>query len=267
MENTLRRNRNLRSNYSRRKMPSEVDKKFGKIIKQVLISITIFSILLTIKNIDSTFTKYITSKTQFFLSDDLEVSKIYDSMKRVSSKLNISNEKIRSVFNGYGLKPKISLDDSSKIPEDMKAKIFDYKLLSEIQFVIPTKGIMSSGFGTRMNPINNIEEFHNAVDISAPEGTEIKSTIDGVIQKVGVSDSLGNYVQVKHADDLMSLYAHASSLDVKEGQFVNSGDVIARVGTTGWSNGPHVHFELWKGDQMVNVEKLLKFDANEVTSF
>lgn len=102
---------------------------------------------------------------------------------------------------------------------------------------------MTSGFGGRMHPIAKQFRMHTGVDYAAPTGTPIRSVGDGVVDFAGVQRGYGNVVEVKHRDGKSTLYAHMNSIAVRKGQGVSQGQNIGTVGSTGWSTGPHLHFE------------------------
>ena len=103
---------------------------------------------------------------------------------------------------------------------------------------------ISSPFGNRISPITGETEFHRGIDIPAPSGTPIHAAAAGTVITACYNSSYGNYVMISHGDGLVTLYAHAVSLNVSVGQTVNAGDVISFVGTTGDSTGNHLHFEV-----------------------
>ncbi len=102
---------------------------------------------------------------------------------------------------------------------------------------------MTSGFGGRMHPIAKQFRMHNGVDYAAPTGTPIRSVGDGVVEFSGVQRGYGNSVEVKHRDGKSTFYAHMNTIAVRKGQLVEQGQNIGTVGSTGWSTGPHLHFE------------------------
>ena len=102
---------------------------------------------------------------------------------------------------------------------------------------------VTSGFGGRMHPIAKQFRMHTGVDYAAPTGTPIRSVGDGVVEFSGVQRGYGNVVEIMHRDGKSTLYAHMSRIDVRKGQRVSQGDRIGAVGSTGWSTGPHLHFE------------------------
>ncbi len=102
---------------------------------------------------------------------------------------------------------------------------------------------VTSGFGGRMHPIAKQFRMHTGVDYAAPTGTPIRSVGDGVVEFSGVQRGYGNVVEIMHRDGKSTLYAHMSRIDVRKGQRISQGDRIGAVGSTGWSTGPHLHFE------------------------
>jgi murein DD-endopeptidase MepM/ murein hydrolase activator NlpD len=102
---------------------------------------------------------------------------------------------------------------------------------------------VTSGFGGRMHPIAKQFRMHTGVDYAAPTGTPIRSVGDGTVEFAGVQRGYGNVVEIAHRDGKSTLYAHMSRIDVRKGQRIGQGDRIGAVGSTGWSTGPHLHFE------------------------
>ena len=102
---------------------------------------------------------------------------------------------------------------------------------------------VTSGFAMRFHPLLQNWRKHMGVDYGAPTGTAVLSVGDGVVDFAGWQNGYGNVVQIKHAGDRSTLYAHLSRMDVKKGQRILQGQRLGAVGTTGWSTGPHLHFE------------------------
>jgi murein DD-endopeptidase MepM/ murein hydrolase activator NlpD len=112
---------------------------------------------------------------------------------------------------------------------------------------------MASGYGYRIHPIYKVRKFHYGMDFSAPTGTEIFATGDGVIEKVSRQyNGYGRHVVVRHGFGYQTLYAHMSKILVREGQTVKRGEVIGLVGNTGTSVAPHLHYEVHKDGKKVN---------------
>lgn len=111
------------------------------------------------------------------------------------------------------------------------------------RFPLP-KGVLTSGFGVRANPFTGHAVFHAGIDLAAPTGTEVYAARDGVVSATGVDELLGNFVKVDHGDGYQTVYGHLSKVEVSLHQSVSSGTILGRVGSTGQSTGPHLHFEI-----------------------
>lgn len=118
----------------------------------------------------------------------------------------------------------------------------------------PIDAPITSGFGMRRHPIFGGTRMHTGVDMPAPYGTHIHAARDGLIVYSGWKRGYGNTVIIDHGNGLATLYAHASSLEVSVGETVRRGQVIARVGSTGWSTGNHLHFEVRINGEPVDPE-------------
>ena len=119
---------------------------------------------------------------------------------------------------------------------------------------------ISSPFGTRVDPISGEIKTHGGTDIAAPLGTPILAAADGVVVTATWHNSYGYYVKIKHDDTYSTLYAHCSALHVSVGQTVKQGQVIADCGSTGYSTGPHLHYEVIQNGVRVNA--MLFYKAN-----
>lgn len=122
----------------------------------------------------------------------------------------------------------------------------------------PVIGRVSSEFGMRENPRYGGQEFHSGLDISAPTGTPVKATADGIVSFSGWSAGNGNLVVIEHGFGYSTFYAHNSSIVVKVGQKVKRGDIIAYSGATGNTTGPHLHYEVWQNGRAVNPMAFIK---------
>lgn len=117
---------------------------------------------------------------------------------------------------------------------------------------VPVDGQLSSGFGMRVHPRYGTRMFHSGIDLSAPRGTPIHATADGIISFSGWSKGNGNIVVIVHGNGFSTIYAHNTKNLMKVGQTVKRGQEIATIGSTGVSTGPHVHYEIWKNGERLN---------------
>lgn len=132
------------------------------------------------------------------------------------------------------------------------------KWVSSMPAITPARGILTSGFGTRRDPITRSQAFHSGLDIAAAPGAPVRATADGVVARAGRNGGLGKSVYLSHGYGLSTRYGHLSEVAVKAGQRVERGDVVGYVGNTGRSTGYHLHYEVHLDGKPVNpVEYLL----------
>lgn len=129
----------------------------------------------------------------------------------------------------------------------------------EFIWAVPGHSYISSGYGTRVDPINGQPSaFHTGLDIPAPTGTSVVASADGTVIRAGVNGGFGNCVIIQHHNGIQTLYGHNSALLVKVGDVVKQGQVIAKVGQTGRATGPHCHFEFRINGKHVDPAPYLK---------
>ena len=112
--------------------------------------------------------------------------------------------------------------------------------------VKPVSGSYTSYFGYRTNPITGNNTFHTGIDIAAAQGTKIKAAYPGTVRKTGEDSRSGKYIYLTHSNGFETLYCHCSEILAEEGAVIRQGETVALVGSTGWSTGPHLHFEVHK---------------------
>ena len=114
----------------------------------------------------------------------------------------------------------------------------------EMAWPAPGYYTITSPFGYRVHPILGVTRFHSGVDIGVPTGGKVIAANDGIVIKTTYTSSYGNMVMIDHGGGIVTLYAHGSKIIATLGQEVKRGDVIMEAGSTGWSTGPHLHFEV-----------------------
>lgn len=182
-----------------------------------------------------------------------------------------------SVYGGKGggslnlaTEMNVMLEQEKNIGLAAQAKAVDLQnLLGAIknenyrQEVTPSKwptdgGYISSSFGGRANPFSGYgRDWHPGIDIAVDYGTPVYASAAGYVQQAGWYGGYGNYIRLYHDFGYATAYGHLSRLAVSAGSFVNKGQVIGYVGSTGYSTGPHLHFEVLKDGQQVNPSSLM----------
>jgi murein DD-endopeptidase MepM/ murein hydrolase activator NlpD len=138
------------------------------------------------------------------------------------------------------------------------------ELLASTPSIWPVRGYLSANFGKRIDPFTGQPDFHPGLDISTPLGTKVVAPADGVVVFCGQKNGYGNAIVVDHGYGVVTRYGHLAGFNVKPGQRVRRGDVIAFVGSTGRSTAPHLHYEVWVDDQAQNP---IRFILDEYRSF
>lgn len=123
---------------------------------------------------------------------------------------------------------------------------------------------LSSSFGWRSDPFRKTRKWHAGMDIADTMGAPVTAAADGIVTFVGWRMGYGNLVEIKHENGFTTRYGHLSKGLAKEGQRVNAGDLVALMGSTGRSTGPHLHFEVRKDDNVLNPLAFIKDTRDEV---
>ncbi len=177
-----------------------------------------------------------------------------------------NGDNIDKISKAYGIQIADVLDANDKVDPEIRegdilflpgaqlsakerAKAFGYL------FSKPIRGRYTSGFGIRFHPIYKRKKFHTGIDIAAPIGSVVKSAKEGRVIFAGWNGGYGKCVIIKHQLGYETVYGHMSKISVSVGQYVKQGQMVGRVGSTGVSTGPHLHFEVRKYGQVTNPLK------------
>ena len=145
---------------------------------------------------------------------------------------------------------------SHRIKSDLS--VLEQKLVAQSQLlastpsIAPVRGILTDGFGGRSDPFTGEPGTHNAIDISSAVGQPVRAPADGIVVKAEWANGYGNVIYVSHGYGFSTRYGHLSAYVAKPGQHVKRGDIIAYVGSTGRSTGPHLHYEVRLNNTPVN---------------
>jgi len=156
---------------------------------------------------------------------------------------------------------------SKSLDEVYNMSVKKEKMLASIPAIMPVakKNLkrVASGFGMRIHPILKIRKMHPGMDFTAPTGTPIYSSGDGIVEKVKTArGGYGKHIIINHGYGYQTLYAHLNEYNVRRGQKIKRGDVIGYVGNTGRSTGPHLHYEVIKDNVKINP---VNFYSNDLT--
>ena len=135
------------------------------------------------------------------------------------------------------------------LAENKKAIVYDG---GKFAWPAPSYTRISDEYGNRIHPILGTQQFHNGVDMAAPNGSPILAAYDGEVIAASYSPTMGNYIMIDHGDGLITIYMHASSVSVSQGTMVARGEQIGCVGSTGRSTGPHLHFSVRENGSYVS---------------
>lgn len=142
------------------------------------------------------------------------------------------------------------IDGTLKVVEDRLHQ--RARWISQTPAITPVKGILTSGFGHRSDPVTHGRGDHQGVDIAAAPGQPVRASADGIVMRAGNIGGLGNAIYLAHGYGITTRYGHMSKVEVRPGQRVKRGDVIGRVGNTGRSTGYHLHYEVRQDGEPVN---------------
>ncbi|CAN5697363.1 hypothetical protein BH11MYX1_BH11MYX1_43030 [soil metagenome] len=129
------------------------------------------------------------------------------------------------------------------------------------RFTMPVAGTPTSGYGSRIDPIQHKEIKHPGFDLAAKTGTPVSAAAAGTVISAGPAGTYGNLVTVRHENGVETRYAHLSATTVKVGDRVEQGQQIGNVGTTGYSTGPHLHFEVRRDGQPIDPAPFLPINT------
>lgn len=126
-----------------------------------------------------------------------------------------------------------------------------------IPSIYPTFGSFTDDYGMRIHPISDSLSFHQGVDIANEIGTPVYATADGVVKRVEYEDGFGKLISITHANGYETLYGHLHGFRVKPGELVHKGQIIALMGNTGSSTGPHLHYRVMRSGEALNPANFL----------
>ena len=233
-----------------------------KILNQTDESINIESSIQPVKNIERKVCKvYIVKKGdnlwKIAKKNNITISAILKKNKIKNANLIFQGQKIIIPADEYiDVSNKIIHRSTKKITQKKHYNI-SKKINKKFKFFWPLKGRVSSEFGVRRSPYNKKMEFHTGIDIAAKLGKNFRAAERGKVTFEGIKGGYGKTIIIQHKNGYKTLYAHALLTFVKNGQHVEKGQLIGRVGNTGLSTGPHLHFEIRKFNVAIDPVTLI----------
>ena len=207
-------------------------------------------------------------RTEQLEAEKESITLLYKEQVGVKSRLDISREekdRILASLEKDEASMQLQIEDMIKVSDDLEKEV--KKLIKESQLTftggqftwpVPGSSRISSDYSSRIHPISGQYKFHTGIDIAAPFGKSVVAAADGKVIRSGWMGGYGNTVMVDHGSGLVSLYAHNSSNTVSVGDMVAKGGQIARIGSTGYSTGNHLHFEVRLNGAHTSPHKYLK---------
>ena len=217
------------------------------------------------------------SQLQLLLKNELfTVGDIAETVKNYFTGNNtwaVSGDNVTIVSGPTSYSAEESAEDVSEITEPMGGEDLDlYQAVKNTSFspikstspaIAPIeKGRYTSFFGYRNHPVTGEFSFHTGLDIAAKQGTKIRAVYNGKVLKKGEDDRAGKYIFLEHDDGLVTFYCHCSEIIADVGAVIRQGETIAKVGSTGLSTGPHLHFEVRKNNIRYNPLYILENDTD-----
>ncbi len=233
------------------------------LIFQFIICVLIFSFVFAINYFETPIFSLFKEQLLFELNKNLTTEDVEETFKRIEN--YASEEFILSDFSDDLFNAEI-LGEGGKdetIAENSNYSFEKYKLNYKI-FKPVINGKISSEFGERIHPISGELGVHKGIDFALEQGSPIYAIYDGEIIEADNDKWNGNYVKIKHDNEIVTVYCHCEKLLVKKGDIIRGGEKIATVGSTGQSTGPHLHFELRVNNISYNPEFALKDAKNAV---
>ena len=220
---------------------SKIFIKIAIVFSLIIILASIAIIVKTIPNIS----KYdsLNKKYNVLATERLKVLELMESLEKLNQMDEFVRNSLGSEFS-FSEKPEIIDSALMLIPENHLISLSD-----NIPSLAPIEGFISK----RMESVfSNIDNLHGGIDIVALEGTPIRATSSGVVVFSGWTYEMGNLIIIYHGDDYITHYGHNQQNIISRLDIVKKGDIIGYVGNTGISSGPHLHFEIWKGDKSID---------------
>ena len=196
------------------------------------------------------------------LNDRVEA--VEDASRKLAQMSGVSPDQQQPVMNGAG-GPFLPMDEAAtveyktgQLEQELRAYEVVLRERASVPSIWPVEGTLESGYGGRRNPFGGSSyEYHEGQDIEAEMGTPVVAAANGTVTIACVQNGYGNVVYIDHGNGLSTRYGHLSHIDATLGQKITRGEVLGRVGSTGRSTGPHLHYEVRINNAPVNPRPYL----------
>lgn len=230
------------------------DRSFTYLKAQIIITVIFVAVVIAFKAIGGAYFEYISGGFSYYFDTPINKAQVLgvEEAKAVIA--------AQSTIYGMGGESAdesvLHIEDKSELSTEQSSAIATVNKMA-----YPTKSrTITCEYGYRIHPITKKDSFHTGIDIGEDMNEPIFSVLDGTVKRIVLNDyDYGNYLIITHSNGVESMYAHASVVNVKKGQMVKKGDVVAKVGTTGLSTGPHLHFEVRINDIRLNPRWFINF--------
>lgn len=228
----------------------------SKICLQLLIILNLSVIIIAIQNKDYIFTQnFLKNVSEYNINLTQSIKGLLEGEENNPQEIiqNVENQIVEQTKTTNEIVPNNEAVSSlSQMDLDIET------IKKSYSFFKPIEGTVTSLFGARESKYQNVRGYHTGVDIGAEKGTIIKAAISGKVVLVSSKGDYGKHVKIE-TDNIQTLYAHCSKILVKENDKVEAGQEIAKVGSTGNSTGPHLHFEVRLEDRFVDPSRIINF--------
>ncbi|MBO4339000.1 MAG: M23 family metallopeptidase [Clostridia bacterium] len=237
---------------------------FRTVTAQFIASILVLAVLFIMRSSSPESFNYFKGKFKSLMKRDITVSEMVSAFRNFTSQNKAETEKETEKTEEKETVKQVKTEKEASGGEDLlKAQdktTFSPVIISENLICPLEKYEITSKFGYRTNPISGEYGFHTGLDMAADEGTEIKAAYDGIVVETGYTDIRGNYIIIEHSETVSTGYYHCKEILCDIDQNVRKGQAVALVGSTGWSTGPHLHFEVKIDGVNCNPEYLINED-------
>ncbi len=230
----------------RKKKEKKTDWLVRLSVAQLVLALLGVALLFTVSKVSPATFESLKVKFEQIMQVDMDAGEVVDTLKK-------SVGQIQSVVPNTGTVKESTVPETENQTEEPSAEGGEEvsaqnacfaPICSTVTMVMPVNGEITSPFGYRVHPITKKYGIHNGTDLAAKEGTPIAAAFNGKVEEIGSNSVRGNYLVLSHGENTKTYYLHCSEILAEKGAVIRAGEIIARVGQTGWATGPHLHFSI-----------------------